>query len=227
MDEPWITTNHSPRQGIIASFWANVLASSDLNLTSSVADRPRFTPEAIEASLAAKPKWLTSSTAKGFQKEEFEFLSEEELNKLTDSVKGVRAVASEMRPNEPATVEQRERALPGFLAVLEVLDYDRYGDVWALILGKQIERKLAAEWPPFLDHLRFRTGLDSTDDPALWVWAFVTEETEEYEVTRFLERTDVIEDVLDPIAREIAPEGRLYLRFRSTLDQPEAEGVPA
>lgn len=227
MGEPWIITNHSPRQGMIASFWANVLASSNLNLSSGVADRPRITPEAIAARLAAKPNWLTSFTAVGFRKEEFEFLSPEELNRLMDGVDGVRAVAFEMRPDQPATVEQRERALPHFVAVLEVLEYDRYADVPGLILGKQIERRLATEWPPFLDQLRFRTGLDSTDDPALWVWAFVAEETGEYEEARFLERTDVIEDILEPIAREIAPEGRLYLRFRTTLDLPEAQGVPA
>ena len=41
------------------------------------------------------------------------------------------------------------------------------------------------------------------------------------------ERADVIEDALKPIARDVAPEGRVYLRFRSTLDLPEAQGVPA
>ena len=226
MGEPWIITNHSPRQGVIASFWANVLASSNLNLSSGVADRPRITREAIAARLAAKPKWLTSFTAVGFRKEEFEFLSPEELNRLTEGVHGVRAVASELRADQPATEEQRKRALPHFLAILEVLEYDRYADVSALILGKGIEQRLGSEWPPFLDQLRFRTGLDSTDDPALWVWAFVAE-SGEYEEVRFLARTDVIEDVLEPIAREVAPEGRLYLLFRTTLDLPEAQGVPA
>ena len=226
MDEPWITTIHPLRQGLIAPFWMNVLAASNLDLSSGVADRPRITLEAVAARLATKPRWLTPFTVLGFRQEEFQFLSPEELSRLTDGVKGVRAVTSEMRPDQPATEVQREQALPHFLAVLEVLEYDRYGDVPALILGKQIEHRLASNWPPCLDHLRFRTGLDSTDDPALWVWVFVAE-TGEYEETSFLAHTDVIEDVLEPIAREVAPEGRLYLRFRSTLDLPKPEGVPA
>ena len=227
MDEPWVTTIHSLRQGLIAPFWMNVLAASNLDLSSGVADRPRITLEAVAARLATKPRWLTPFTVLGFRQEEFQFLSPEELSRLTDGVKGVRAVTSEMRPDQPATEVQREQALPHFLAVLEVLEYDRYSDVPALILGKQIEHRLASNWPPCLDHLRFRTGLDSTDDPALWVWVFVTEETEEYDEIKFLTRANAVEDVLEPIARELAPEGRVYLRFRSTLDLPERQGVPA
>ncbi len=227
MDEPWITTIHSLRQGMIAPFWVNVLAASNLELSTGVADRPRITPEAVASRLATRPRWLTPFTVAGFRQEEFGFLSQEELDRLTDAVIGVRAVASELRPDQPATEEQRERALLHFLVVLEVLEYDRYGDVPALILGKQIEYRLASEWPPFLDHLRFRTGLDSTDDPALWVWAFVTEETEEYDEIKFLTRANAIECVLNPIARSMAPEGRVYLRFRTTLDLPEAQEIPA
>ena len=227
MDEPWITTIYCLRQGIIAPFWINVLAASSLDLPSGVADRPRITPDAVAARLVTKPRWLNPFTVRGFRVEEFQFLSPEELKNLTDGVNGVLAVASEIRPNQLATEDQRERAQPYFLAILEVLEYDRYGDVAALILGKQIEQRLASDWPPFLDHLRFRTGLDSTDDPALWVWAFVTEEAEEYDEIKFLRRANAIEDGLEPIARELAPEGRLYLRFRSTLDLPERQGVPA
>jgi hypothetical protein len=226
MGESWTNTIRTLREGMVAPFWMNVLASSHLDLGSGVADRPRITPDGVAERLARRPRWLTPFTVAGFRPEEFQFLPAEELKRLTDGVGGVQTVASELRPDQTATDEQRGRALPHFQAVVEVLEFDRYGDAPALILGKQIEQRLVPVWPPHLDHLRFRTGLDSTDDPALWVWAFVAE-AGEFDDGRFLERADVIEDVLEPVARKMAPEGRLYLRFRSTLDLPEAQGVPA
>ena len=108
MDEPWITTIHSLRQGLIAPFWMNVLAASNLDLSSGVADRPRITPEGVAARLAIKPKWLTPFTVAGFREEEFRFLPPEELERLTAGVVGVRVVASELRWDQPATEGQRE-----------------------------------------------------------------------------------------------------------------------
>jgi len=226
MDEQWITTINSLRQGSIAPFWMNVLAASNLDLAPGVADRPRITPEGVAARLATKPRWLTPFTVAGFRPNEFHFLSQAEFNRLSDGVSGVQAVTSELRPDQAASDEQRERALPHFLAILEVLEFDRYGDVPALILGKQIEQALAPNWPPHLDHLRFRTGFDSTEDPALWAWGYVAQ-TGEYDETTFLEWASDIRRVVDPICREFAPDRRAFLYFRSTAEQLELEGVAA
>lgn len=210
----------------VRTFWKDVDRAAGFAWLYAVADRPRLTPRDIEKQLATGNRWLSPLVFDYFQEEEFQFLSAEELTLLSDAVRQVRSVASEMNLDGVATPDQLNRARSNFGEIVRLMGFDRYDDPDAFLIGKTIERRLASDWPPDLDHIRFRTGQDSTGDPALWVWAFVAE-TGEYEEARFLERTDVIEDILEPIAREAAPEGRLYLRFRSTLDQPVAEGVPA
>ena len=59
---------------------------------------------------------------------------------------------------------------------MEFLEFDRYADAEAYRLGKLIERELRPRWPVELAQLRFNTGLDHSGDPALWVWAYLTED---------------------------------------------------
>jgi hypothetical protein len=215
-----------PERWWVRNFWREVNQEIGFAWSEAIADRPRLTTQDIEKQLSTSKRWLWSSVFVSFHDNDFQFLSLPELKFLTDAVQRVRAVASEIDSEGVATADQLNRARADFVKIVNLMEFDRFDDGDAYFLGKTIERRLANKWPLPLDHLRFRTGQDSTDDPALWVWAFVAE-TGEYEEARFLERTDVIEEVLEPIAREAAPEGRLYLRFRSTLDLPEAQGVLA
>lgn len=215
--------------GRMNSFRENVRRSSLMLFGQSVADRPTQTRELIEERLRAievdpkKPLWLTPVTFWDFDRESFTFLAPEELAELTDAVAEVRAVAATIPEDGRASAEQLDRTRPHFVRVVEVMGFDRYDDPDALIYGKVIEQRLVP-WPSYLDQLRFRTGYDSTDDPALWVWVYVAE-TNGYDDDRFLARADVIETALKPLARGVAPEGRVYLYFRTTSDLPEVEGV--
>lgn len=214
------------RQYWVGAFFRNIQQSCRLIYWAAIADRPRLTPEWIDDMLEKNHGWLTPQTAAHYEAAAFDFLSPEELQRLTDSVGQVRAVAGELGPNDTASAEQRERAKLAFKAVLQLLEFDRFDDPEAFRLGKMIERKLAAGWPPHLDHLRFRTGYDSTEDPALWVWGYVAQ-VGEYDEQTFLEWASDIRRVVAPVAREFAPEGRAFLRLRSTIDQAELEGAAA
>lgn len=209
----------------VGAFIRNVMQVSRVIPFRFVADRQRLTSARLDE-LLSHNGWLTRQTADKYNAAAFDFLSPDELNALTVAVAQVRAVADQLGPNEAASAEQADRARPAFKQILTLLELDRFDDPDAFILGKAIERRLSVIWPSHLDHLRFRTGLDSTDDPALWVWAFV-KETGEHDEQAFFKGVDEIEPLLKPVAREAAPEGRVYLRFRSTLDQPEAEEVAA
>lgn len=222
----WVNGQPLPPRYWVRTFWKDVDRATRFAWSDAVADRPLLTPQDIEKQLVTRNQWLWSHVFDYFREEEFHFLPAEELMLLSNAVRQVRAVASEMNLDGVATPDQLNRARVDFGKIVSLMGFDRYDDPDAYFLGKTIESQLATAWPPDLDHLRFRTGQDSTGDPALWVWAFVAE-TGEYEEARFLGRTDLIEDIVEPIAREVAPEGRLYLRFRSTLDLPEVEGVPA
>jgi hypothetical protein len=214
------------RQYRVGAFFRGIQQSSRVIYWAAVADRPRLTPEWIDDVLEKNHGWLTSQTADRYDAEAFDFLPPNELQRLTAAVGRVRAVAAELGPKDSASADQRERAKPALKEILQLLEFDRYDDPEAFRLGKMIERRLASEWPPHLDHLRFRTGFDSTDDPALWVWAFVAQ-TGEYDPVPFLEWASDLRQLLDPVSREVAPEGRALVYFRSTAEQSELEGAAA
>jgi hypothetical protein len=209
-----------PRDPLHA-FWLSIMYALDGLPPSMVPSGLRLTDEMIEADFR-----LTPHTAEEFQEDAFSFLPEGELSRLKNAVEKVRAVSSNMGPRVVATRDERDEALPYFKIIVRVLEPDRFTDPETFKLGKKIERELAPVRPSHLDQLRFMSGLDSTDDPALWVWVYVAE-TGEYDDATFLARADEIENVLKPIARAVAPEGRVYFHFRTTSDLHDAQEVPA
>ncbi len=210
----------------VDTFRTNVQRASRLLYGGFVADRLRLTVDEIDRQLSTNDQWLTCQTADDFDEESFRFMPPDELRDLARAVAEVRDAATAIPEGVAAHSDQLHRARPHFKKVIELMGFDRYDDSEAFVCGKTIERRLAPVRPPHLSELRFRTGFDSTEDPALWVWAFVAE-TDEYDDDRFLARANVIEQVLKPISREVAPEGRAYFHFRTTSDLPEAQGVPA
>ena len=212
-------------QDAVRLFWPAVRRDVGYTSDRAVADRPRFTPEAIIKRLKTDSRWLYPHVFDERWENGLGFLDQAERAWLTENVEKVRAVAGEIPDGGQPTVEQLDRARPSYATIVEWMGFDRYDDADAFYFGKQIEQRLNP-WPPRLDHLRFRTGFDSTEDPALWVWAFVAQ-SGEYEEKSFLGWASDIRRVVDPIAREFAPEGRAFLRFRSTAEQAELEGAAA
>lgn len=207
-------------------FWRNVRAAARFIRPSAIADSPSLDATKISKMLESSDFWLAPAAVRGYVETDFSFLAPGDQQQLSDAVELFRAVAQNVNPKGPATPEQVAKARPAFQSILELLEFHRYGDAEAFRLGKIIEQKLTPLHPAHLDHLRFRTGLDSTGDPALWVWGYVAQ-TGEYDETTFLEWADDIRRVVDPICREFAPEGRAFLYFRSTAEQAELEGAAA
>lgn len=206
-------------------FWWNVWTAAGLHRAANIADTPRLTQDDIAVGLRTNNNWARPKSVSGFDSTELTFLSEGERRRLDDLVKAFRAEVGESGMPPPATGDKLERARQAFQKVVEFLEFDRFSNPEAFALGKSIERQLNPK-PPYLDQLRFMTGFDSTNDLALWIWVYVAE-TGEYDDATFLARADEIETVLKPIARNVAPEGRVYLHFRTTSDLPDAQEVPA
>lgn len=131
-----------------------------------------------------------------------------------------RQIASAVKPIAPPSSDRLEQAIPLFRDIIAMLEFDRYGDADAYRLGKQIEREIESYRPAELAELRFRTGPDHSGDPGLWIWSYLTGAAEESD-ERFLEYARKLDDMLDPIAREIAPDRWPYLSFRSLAEQAE------
>jgi hypothetical protein len=210
----------------LEEFWQNVRRSAQFNPPSAEVEYVLHKLGKEADTLLSLNLWISTVTVRGYDEKDFAFLTADERQRLTAAVSQFRTVAEEVNPRGSATPEQVEQAQPAFQQVVEMLEFDRFEDVEAFRIGKEIERRINKVRPQHLDRLRYRTGLDSTSDPALWIWVFVAE-TGEYDDTRFLERANAIEAILEPIAREVAPEGRVYLHFRSTSDLPEAQEILA
>jgi hypothetical protein len=201
-------------------FWTNVRIGAKLYAPPFIAEAPRLDADAIERMLRQTTHWLTPRSVAGFDEEELSFLPDGERSQLAKLVADFRQETSTVSPMAPPRDDIVERALPLFRDIVRLLEFDRYEDAEAFRLGKLIEREIAPWRPPELAELRFRTGLDHTGDPGLWIWAFLSDEVS-VEDEDFLEAARTLRGPLEDVARQVAPDRFPYLSFRSLMEQSE------
>jgi hypothetical protein len=205
----------------LQEFWNNVRIGARLIAPQVIADAPRLDPASIESALRRATFWLTPRAVEGFNEADFPFLLKEERERLAKLVNEFSEVAAKVSPTDAAPREVVESALPLFREILQMLEFHRYGDAEAFRLGKQIEQKLQPHWPKEITELRFNTGLDHTGDPALWIWVFLTEEVSKNDED-FLKAAHRLREIIDSIARRVAPDRWPYLSFRPITEPAEA-----
>lgn len=203
-------------------FWISVRIGAQMVAPPRVVvDSPHLDAGRIEQMLRTTDPWLTPEVVAGFDERDFSFLPDDERGHLARLVADFRAVAETVSPTGPAPRDAVERALPLFRDIVRSLEFDRYGDAEAFRLGKLIERGIAPRRPPELAELRFNTGLDHSGDPALWIWAFLSDEVSDTDA-RFLETAQTLRDLLHSAARRVAPDRWPYISFRSLAEQLES-----
>ncbi len=210
----------------LADFWLSVRIGARLITPSATVDSPRLDAGKIEQTLRAADLWLTPKCVEGFEEGDFSFLPDPEREELTKLVAQFRAVASQVPPDGPATQQQVEEALPCFLAIVRMLEFDRFGDDQAYRIGKQVERQIEPRRPAWLQELRFDTGADWAGDPSLWIWCVVADEAAQGK--QGAQNARMIRELLDRAARVVARDRWPYIRFRTVSEQAEIqEGAPA
>src|SRR5271166_6254479 len=182
----------------LQEFWNNVRIGARLIAPQVVADSRPLDRGFIESTLREATLWLTPRAVEGFSE-----------------------AAAQVSPTDAAPREVVDLALPLFREILQMLEFHRYGDAEAYRLGKQIEQKLQPHWPKEIAELRFNTGLDHTGDPALWIWVFLTEEVSKDDED-FLKAAHRLREIIDSIARRVAPDRWPYLSFRPITEPAEA-----
>ena len=202
----------------LRDFWISVRRGARLVTPQAIVDAPRLDPTLIERTLQSTTLWLTPRAVAGFDEVDFGFLPDEERGHLGKLVADFRAIASTVDPTAPAPHDAVEKALPLFGEIVRSLEFDRYGDAEAFELGKLIERTIEPIRPVELAELRFNTGLDHSGDPGIWIWAFLTDEAAASDA-QFLETARKLHDLLDPVARTVAPHRWPYISFRALADQ--------
>ncbi len=205
----------------LEDFWMSVRRAAPLIIRQADIDSPKLDPNEIERTLRGSTEWLTPRAVAGFDPKDFEFLPDAERERLAGLVKDFRTLAPRLYSREPVPEDVVERAEPLFRDIILFLEFNRYGDPDAYRLGKQIEREIAAaQWPPELAELQFKTKLDHTGDPGIWIRAWLTEEASATD-DQFLKNAKELRHWLDPIARDLAPDRWPYLSFRSIADEAE------
>ena len=202
-------------------FWNRLRTTAELIAHRSVVHSPRLDAERIEKALRSAPEWLTPRCVAGYDKGDFAFLAEVEQDELEKHVEEFRRIAWEIHPNVSPTEEQIERALPSLIAIVEMLEFDRYGDLDAYQIGKRIEREIEPERPSTLAELRFETGWDNTGDPSLWIWAVLTDKAAGKK--DFATNTRTIRELLTSAARTVDAKHWPYVRFRTVSEQVELQ----
>jgi hypothetical protein len=201
-------------------FWTNVRLGANLISPRASAAAPQIDADDLTKRLQRADLWLTPRAVDGFDRSDFSFLSDDELNQLESLVVRFREIASTVNPAAPTPIAAVEEAGPLFLKIVLMLDFDRYEDDEAYRLGKLIERAITPYRPLELAQLRFRTGWDHTGDPGLWIRAFLSDEPPMTE-QQFLESAQRMRQLLDPIARRIAPDRWPYLSFHELAELSE------
>jgi hypothetical protein len=204
----------------LRDFWINVRTGAGLIAPQVTVDTPKLDSSSIEGTLQRATLWLTPRAVAGFNEADFKFLPDHEHEKLTQLVESFRRIASTISPTASAPDETVAKALPHFRDIVLMLEFDRYGDAEGYQLGKQIEQSIEPYRPKELAELRFNTGLDHSGEPAIWIWVFLTDAASVSD-EQFLENVQRLRDILDPVARTVAPDRWPYLSFRSLAEQAE------
>jgi hypothetical protein len=206
-------------------FWTNVRMAARRYAPRFIADAARLDAEAVEHMLRDETHWLTAATVAGFDETELSFLPGAERARLAELVTGFGREVSAVRATAPAPGETKERALTLLRDIVQLLEFDRYGDAEAFRLGKLFEREIEPRKPAELAELRFNTGPDHTGDPGLWIWAFLNEEASSSDEA-FLDAARRLRAPLSSVARRVAPDRFPYLSFRDITEPAEAVEAP-
>jgi len=205
----------------LPDFWQNVRRAASLLAAPKVnADSSRVDEASVESQLQGANLWLVCGAVAGFDTADLSFLKQGDRDNLTKLVNSFRSEVSKVNPKGPAPAEVAVDAANLLQEIAECLGFERYEDVEADRLGKQIEKELRADWPEELQELWFRTGLDHTGDPALWVLV-VLEDSAAVTDDHFFETVLRVQPRIDKLAREAAPDRFPYLSFRSLAEQRE------
>lgn len=204
----------------LADFWNGVRKGLALFVPSRVVeDSQRLDIERIQAILDQADVWLTPDTVRGYDPEDFSFLSEESRSELTRLVKEFSRIAGTVGPRRPADPLKVAEAKPLFRDIVHLLEFDRFADPEAFRIGKTIE---ADSDFPSLDvvDVRYRSTTDSLGEQALKIMAYLPDSEEE----EFLDRALLVRKAIQEL---VFRHGRPYWPYVSVRLASDLADLPA
>lgn len=157
--------------------------------------------------------WLTPQAVEGYDREDFEFLGNDEQQQLHASVAAFVAACTEQKPTE----RRVEAALTALAQIIEIVPPDRFADSEALRAGKRIERWAKPALPAWISELKFQTGSDSSGEDSIWIRAIV--DGDRMEDPGFVIESESARRILFSAAQRFAEKRWPYISFRSRVDE--------
>jgi hypothetical protein len=152
-------------------FVQNVRLARNLLAHRVEGDRPGADLEEIARRLARAAIWLTPASVEGFDMADFPELPDETREELRRNVGEFLAVAEQVSDDGPASVEQEAVGIRTLLNIVRILEP-------FLPTPDELDRLRAAmrtvRFPPdVVESWDYEFGLDSSGDPAVWIWLVV------------------------------------------------------
>ena len=195
-------------------FWKNVrMAWEDFGLSTVTK------AEAGQARDVSLDLWATPGAVAGYDDTDFDFLGAIERRRMRECVNKFRALAAEIRPDQPVTKEQKKNGFDLLEEIVKILDFSKYADPEAFAAGKRIEHVVSGRMPAWVHGLRFESRRDVSGDPALWIWVIADDQALQSQTLR--KNTAALRQILQAaVGTEYWP----YIRFRSAEEQASLTG---
>lgn len=182
-------------------------------------DSPGLDADLIARRLNSAVLWLTPSAIEGFDPDDFQELPTAQQEALTTAVNQFRDIAVSVPSNQPATDSQINDAIGAFQRILTLLKHcielDQESDIIRRIISSLGLPEGVLTW-------EFEIGLDSTNDPALWLWIIVDDAVARS--SEFPEFSAAVQNRIRRALRERQIERWPYIRFRTITEQREMLG---
>lgn len=175
--------------------------------------------EFIDINSATPSLLLDRRTVSDYSDSDFEHLSPEERILLARLVIEFETAvrASDIDPST-----RRRRASDALAQIIRLLEFSRFYDPLAFVLGKQIEKRIQPHRPAELLWLKFMTGLDSDDEPVLRIWGMLDEPGEK----RFAQLANQLRELVFWAALAVDRRRFPHIRFRRATDTSSGERIP-
>jgi hypothetical protein len=203
----------------IVYFWANLWRAARHFAPALSADSPGIDASTLEQALQGTSTWLTPRSVDGFDPGDFAFLEPAQQQALNHAVERFRTEASQVPTKNPPSPQQAKEAAAAFLEIVKLLQPNRFHDAETFRIQTLVERELQGKLPPWIESITCKTGIDVSDDPALWVWLNVSQDaTAKKLITK--EGRGIQEEVVAAIRRLGIPRWP-YVRFQSLYELTE------
>ena len=204
----------------LRDFWISIRTAARFLSHNVITDSSDDDTQQIAAALQRASIWLTPKSVEGYDEQDFDFLTDEDRQRLSRDIHQFIAVARQVPPDKPASSEQVQAALPLFLSVFEIMRPDQYADIEAFRIGKRIEQELRDQLPDWVREMRFESGKDANGDPAIWIWV----EMDDTAATKedFSRNTRRVRSMIIDCVRRLDVPHWPYVRFSTVSERIEA-----